>query len=178
MDDPDAAVDMASYKNRATDTEPGVSTTSLKLAYGEMVGDVKHLNRDRGSSYNIQTPVGAAGIRGTIYRIVYTPASDGKAFFQVVTTEGLVVMKGLIDAEVPIAAGKQVEVTVDVPTTPAAAGTPATTSTVTVVGATDENKKVVDAATASMHRHSSREWLVCPLRRARKRAPRMGPRRT
>lgn len=91
--------------------EPSVSKTSLNLAYGEMVGDVKKLNKS--SSYSIKTPVGAAGIRGTIFRIVFRPDANGKAFFQVSTAEGLVVVEGVTGGEVPVAADKQVEVLVD-----------------------------------------------------------------
>lgn len=93
--------------------EPNRSKTALNLSYGEMVGDVKKLNTAGGSSYSIKTPVGAAGIRGTIYRIVFRPSSDGKAFFQLQTAEGLVVMEGVTNAEVSVAEGKEVVVEVD-----------------------------------------------------------------
>ena len=78
-----------------------------------MVGDVKKLNTAGGSSYNIKTPVGAAGIRGTIYRIVFRPDSNGKAFFQIQTAEGLVVMEGVTNTDVPVAEGKEVVVEID-----------------------------------------------------------------
>ncbi len=94
--------------------EPSVSKTTLNLAYGEMVGDVKKLNTS--STYSIKTPVGAAGIRGTIFRIVFRPASNGKAYFTVSTAEGRVVMQGVTTSEIPIVAGKEVVVTIDVPT--------------------------------------------------------------
>lgn len=92
--------------------EPAVSQTKLNLAYGEMVGDVKKLNKS--SSYSIKTPVGAAGIRGTIYRIVFTPSSDGRnAFFTVTTVEGLVVMEGVAGGDVNVPADKEVVVEID-----------------------------------------------------------------
>jgi hypothetical protein len=91
--------------------EPSASKTALNLAYGEMVGDVKKLSKT--SSYSIKTPVGAAGIRGTIYRIVFKPSSDGKAFFTVTTAEGHVVMTGVTNQEIPVDAGKEVVVEVD-----------------------------------------------------------------
>ena len=43
--------------------EPSNSTTKLKLGYGDMVFNVKKLNP--GSSFEIDSPVGNAGIRGT-----------------------------------------------------------------------------------------------------------------
>jgi len=95
--------------------EPSVSQTKLNLAYGEMVGDVKKLNKS--SSYSIKTPVGAAGIRGTIYRIVFTPdpANPGKSFYHVQTLEGSVwvVMNHGPSGTVPVDAGKEVTVEVD-----------------------------------------------------------------
>ncbi len=113
MDPLAAEVKMSDLKE-----EPSVSQTKLNLAYGEMVGDVKKLNKS--SSYSIKTPVGAAGIRGTIYRIVFRPDSTGKAFFTVSTADGLVVMEGVSSAAIPIAEGKEVVVEVDTnnPSTP------------------------------------------------------------
>lgn len=91
--------------------EPNKSKTTLNLSYGEMVGDVKKLNSS--STYSIKTPVGAAGIRGTVYRIVFTPSANGRASFQVQTAEGIVVVQGVTEREVPVAAGKEVVVEID-----------------------------------------------------------------
>lgn len=92
--------------------EPNVSKTELNLSYGEMVGDVKKLNTS--STYSIKTPVGAAGIRGTIYRIVFKPSSDGKAFFQIQTAEGKVLMEGVANvSNVLVEDGKEVVVEID-----------------------------------------------------------------
>lgn len=68
--------------------EPTTSKTSLRLNKGELVGKVAHLKTTQGSSFNIVTPVGAAGIRGTTFRIVYRPDGTGKAFFSLTTLEG------------------------------------------------------------------------------------------
>jgi hypothetical protein len=96
----------------ALKNEPSKSKTSLKLSYGEMVGDVKKLNSS--SSYSIKTPVGAAGIRGTIYRIVFRPSSDGKAFFTISTAEGKVEMIGVVNtADLMVDSGKEVVVEID-----------------------------------------------------------------
>ncbi|HVU16131.1 MAG TPA: FecR domain-containing protein [Candidatus Didemnitutus sp.] len=92
--------------------EPSVSKTQLDLAYGEMVGDVKHLNRDGGSYYNIKTPVGAAGIRGTTFRIVFKPSGDGKAFnFTLSTAEGIVEFRGTGKGSSDVPKDKEVVVT-------------------------------------------------------------------
>lgn len=47
------------------------SVTRLKLLKGEIVGRVDRLDR-RTSRFEIETPVGVAGIRGTIFRFVVT----------------------------------------------------------------------------------------------------------
>lgn len=103
--------------SKVKDAEPSVSKTSLNLAYGEMVGNVKHLNKDRGSSYNITTPVGAAGIRGTTFRIVFRPTGNGNAFtFQLQTAEGHVVFEGAgqtTGAPVDVLQDKEVVVTAE-----------------------------------------------------------------
>jgi hypothetical protein len=77
--------------------EPSVSRTKLMLNKGEIVGNVKKLKHANGSSFTVQTPVGAAGIRGTTFRIVFRPGGTGQAFgaqgaqnfqFQLSTLEG------------------------------------------------------------------------------------------
>ncbi len=93
--------------------EPSVSKTQLNLAYGEIVGNVKTLNKDAGSSFSITTPVGAAGIRGTTFRIVFRPSGDGKAFnFQLSTAEGQVLFTGSTagSGEVNVPNGKELAV--------------------------------------------------------------------
>lgn len=51
--------------------EPTTSITKLNLVRGELMSNVKHLRRDKGSVFSVQTPVGAAGIRGTTFQVVY-----------------------------------------------------------------------------------------------------------
>ncbi|WP_438482410.1 FecR family protein [Oleiharenicola lentus] len=96
--------------------EPTKSVTQLDLTYGELVGDVKKLNTS--STYSIKTPVGAAGIRGTQFRIVFRPTSDGKAFtFTLSTAEGLVVFEGSTSgsgADVGVGEGQEVIVNAEV----------------------------------------------------------------
>jgi len=70
--------------------EPNSSSTKLHLAQGELVGNVVKLNRDRGSEFIVQTPVGAAGIRGTTFRVTFRPdpANPGHYTFSVSKPEG------------------------------------------------------------------------------------------
>src|SRR4051812_15577366 len=72
----------------ALQEEPSASRTRLKLNKGELVGNVKKLQHARGSTFTIETPVGAAGIRGTTFRIVFRPTGQGLAFFSLSTVEG------------------------------------------------------------------------------------------
>jgi hypothetical protein len=96
--------------------EPGTSVTRLSLTKGELVGKVAHLNVDRSSEFTIQTPVGAAGIRGTTFRIIYRPGPNGTANFSVVTTDGRVVFSGRALSPIAIPSGKQVIATFDLNT--------------------------------------------------------------
>jgi len=94
--------------------EPSVSKTQLNLAYGEIVGNVKTLNKDGGSTFQVNTPVGAAGIRGTTFRIVFRPSGDGKAFnFQLSTAEGQVLFEGSVPGSGEVAVPNGQELTVD-----------------------------------------------------------------
>jgi hypothetical protein len=91
--------------------EPGTSATKLNLVKGELTARVVHLNVDKGSEFTIQTPVGAAGIRGTFLRVIFRPGKDHKATFSVETFEGLVLFTGLASGPVDIAAGHKFEAT-------------------------------------------------------------------
>lgn len=111
--------------------EPTSSTTRLSLSRGELVGNVKKLNQDAGSSFTVNTPVGAAGIRGTTFRIVFRPDSSGKVFFTLSTAEGQVLFKAPAAEGVSVDTGKEVVVNVDV-TIDTATGTVTVTSPIEV----------------------------------------------
>jgi hypothetical protein len=106
----------------ALTNEPTTSRTNLRLEFGEMVGNVKTLNRAAGSSFSVSTPAGAAGIRGTIFRIVYRPTGNGQAFnFTLSTSEGVVLFEGTTTAgaasvQVPVGREVTVVATVDAAT--------------------------------------------------------------
>ncbi len=74
----------------AATQEPSTSRTKLKLNKGELLGKVAKLKHDQGSTFDVQTPVGAAGIRGTTFRLVFRPTGTGQAFavFSLSTLEG------------------------------------------------------------------------------------------
>ena len=98
--------------------EPTKSQTDLRLEYGEVVGNVKTLNHAAGSTFSVSTPAGAAGIRGTTFRIVYRPTGNGRAFnFQLSTSQGVVVYEGTSTAgrsEVSVPVGREVAFTAQI----------------------------------------------------------------
>ncbi|MDX2187081.1 MAG: FecR domain-containing protein [Opitutaceae bacterium] len=61
-------------------SEPSVSTTRLNLVRGEILSDVKKLNRDGGSSFEVRTPIGAAGIRGTAFKLGFIESGTSRDF--------------------------------------------------------------------------------------------------
>ncbi len=123
--------------NPATATEePSSSITALNLTKGELVGNVKKLNKEKASSFNVQTPVGAAGIRGTTFRIVYRPKGDGTATFTLTTTDGTVVLTtGTVT--LPVGAGvnndQPKEIVIEVTVNPTTGVATITTPTATLV---------------------------------------------
>lgn len=57
--------------------EPTTSSTKLNLTKGEVVYDVKNLRTEKGSTLTVETPSGAAGVRGTVFAVTFTPNFDG-----------------------------------------------------------------------------------------------------
>ena len=85
--------------------EPSASSTRLKLTQGEIVGEVPKLHS--GSTHIIDTPVGAAGIRGTTFRHVYRVAPNGTAQFSSGCGEGEVTFTDKDGKVVPLPAGRE-----------------------------------------------------------------------
>ena len=94
--------------------EPASSTTRLNLSRGELVGNVKRLRPEQGSSFIVKTPVGAAGIRGTTFRIVFRPDENGGVTFTLSTSEGVVLFQAPDSAGVSVETGREVVVDVEV----------------------------------------------------------------
>ncbi len=72
--------------------EPTSSTTRLHLVKGEIVSEVKKLNKEGGSSFSIRTPIGMAGIRGTAFRMTFLN-DGGRGTFDLVMLEGEIEMR-------------------------------------------------------------------------------------
>lgn len=99
--------------NAATVTEePSKSNTKLNLTKGELVGKVAKLKKDQGSSFTVNTPVGAAGIRGTVFRVVFRPDPvTGRVAFVFTTQVGEVevqLFSGTVQSPIPVSAGTEV----------------------------------------------------------------------
>jgi hypothetical protein len=109
-----------SYSMATATEEPSTSVTKLNLVRGELVGNVKHLHKEgaNGSAFTVNTPVGAAGIRGTTFQIIFQPDSSGKALFSLSTSEGTVILTGTTGQNINVPTGQQVVVTVDVTVDP------------------------------------------------------------
>ena len=101
------------YSAATSKDEPSTSVTTMSLVRGEMIGNVKHLHRESGSSFTINTPVGAAGIRGTTFQFTLGTDSAGKMFARFSTAEGLVSVVPLDGLERLVPAGKDVSASFD-----------------------------------------------------------------
>jgi hypothetical protein len=101
--------------------EPTSSVTKLTLSQGEIVGNVKKLHTNQGSTFDIETPGGAAGIRGTTFRIVFRPdpLNPSRLIFQVSTVEGEVQVRtvGSIPTNPALAVGQSKEISLVVDAT-------------------------------------------------------------
>jgi len=66
-----AAYDPALGSFLRLEKDPSMSRTDTNLEYGEVVGEVRKLALDKGSSFTVNTPVASAGIRGTVWVVSY-----------------------------------------------------------------------------------------------------------
>ncbi len=130
------------------EAEPTSSTTSVRLTRGELVGNVKKLNQAGGSTFTVNTPVGAAGIRGTTFRIVFRPDASGRVFFTLSTAEGVVLFEAPAAEGVSVETGNEVAVSVDV-TVDEASGTVTLNSAPTVEGLTPVSPQALAAIEAA-----------------------------
>jgi hypothetical protein len=68
--------------------ESGVSKTGFELSFGQMLTRVRKLNPS--STFEVQTPVSVAAVRGTVFEVSYLPDVKGEAQYQLSTASGLV----------------------------------------------------------------------------------------
>lgn len=92
--------------------ETGVSQTSFELAFGQMLTRVRKLNPS--STFEVQTPVSVAAVRGTEFEVSYQPDKSGEAQYQLSTASGLVHVTPHSGKMVEVPADEQVEVRAEV----------------------------------------------------------------
>ncbi|WP_309386300.1 FecR family protein [Cerasicoccus frondis] len=83
--------------------DPSLSTTNTSLGYGQIIGEVRKLDLDAGSSFTINTPVASAGIRGTVWVVEYN-AETGEFSSTNITGDVVVVLAD--GTVVPVAEGE------------------------------------------------------------------------
>lgn len=96
-------------------SEPSNSQTTIHLTEGELIGNVKSLRS--GSSFTVSTPAGAAGIRGTTFRVVFRPQGNGTAFFTITTLEGdvgVTTTDGTVATPISVTDQQEIEIIVEV----------------------------------------------------------------
>lgn len=88
--------------------ETGVSNSSFELAFGQMLTRVRKLNP--ASTFEVQTPVSVAAVRGTVFDVSYLPdAAGSSAHYCLCTARGLVDVTPRGKDVVKVAAGDQVD---------------------------------------------------------------------
>lgn len=96
----------SAYRVSEATAEPSTSQTRLLLRKGEIISQVKKLNREAGSSFTVETAVGAAGIRGTAFRIRFD-RTGAAGRFVLSMAEGLIQFVPAQGRPVEVAAGRQ-----------------------------------------------------------------------
>ncbi len=88
--------------------ETGVSNSNFELAFGQMLTRVRKLNP--ASTFEVQTPVSVAAVRGTVFEVSYQPdAAKTSAEYRLSTARGLVEVTPHGGAMVKVAANDQVD---------------------------------------------------------------------
>lgn len=91
--------------------EPSVSQTKINVKEGSIIADVAKLNK--GSSFLVGTPVGVAGIRGTLIQVTVTTTAGGSVSVTVNLPEGLADFAQTNGQQVTLSDGQTVTVTSD-----------------------------------------------------------------
>jgi hypothetical protein len=88
----------------AVDSEPAISETEIKIIDGAVTAKVAKLKK--GSAFTVNSPVGAAGVRGTSFKYAYNSAK-GEAILHV-TEGGVLFHEKLGNKTTLVQAGKKV----------------------------------------------------------------------
>jgi len=99
-------VDYTKIKN-----EPSVSQTKISVNEGSIVADVRKLNK--GSTFKIGTPLGVAGIRGTLIQVTVNTTAGGQISVTLNLPQGLSDFTATNGQQVTLANGQTVTVSSD-----------------------------------------------------------------
>jgi hypothetical protein len=76
----------------------GDTETTLDLKTGSILGQVKKVSGN--STYEIKTPHGVAGIRGTDFEVTAQPLPDGKFLVTFTSVQGIVIVSAIVAGEI------------------------------------------------------------------------------
>ncbi len=96
---------------QAIKAEPSVSQTKISLNEGSIIADVAKLNK--GSTFKIGTPLGVAGIRGTLIQVTVNTTAGGQISVTVNLPQGLSDFAATNGQQITLANGQTVTVTSD-----------------------------------------------------------------
>lgn len=80
--------------------DPSTSDTLIKLNHGELVGKAKKLQSD--SLYDVETPMGAAGVRGTTFLVSFYQPEETQYAMEVGNVEGQVALTTNMPANISV----------------------------------------------------------------------------
>jgi hypothetical protein len=84
--------------DRIGSAREGDTETTLDLKIGSILGQVKKVSGN--STYEIKTPHGVAGIRGTDFGVVVVQLPDGKYLVTFTSVQGIVIVSAVVAGEI------------------------------------------------------------------------------
>jgi len=120
--------------------DPSTSDTLIKLNHGELVGKVKKLKPD--SFYDVETPIGSAGVRGTTFSVAFFIMKNGNYALKVGNLEGRVLLTTSMPSTVTVNDQNVGETNFD-PTKTLSTGDVPQSSVITVIAKPGDVKGVV-----------------------------------
>lgn len=91
--------------------EPSKSQTEIEITKGSFIADVAKLAK--GSSFNIETPLGVAGIRGTLIQVTVNTTAGGQISVTINLPQGVSDFSATNGRQITLANGQTVTVTSD-----------------------------------------------------------------
>ncbi|MEI8313077.1 MAG: FecR domain-containing protein, partial [Verrucomicrobiota bacterium] len=104
-------VDYKKIKAEHSKSEPSISQTKISVNEGSIIADVAKLNK--GSSFKIGTPIGVAGIRGTLIQVTVNTTAGGSVSVTINLPQGLSDFAATNGQQVTLSNGQTVTVNSD-----------------------------------------------------------------